>query len=131
MLQKTDDPRQSYIIDKIKELKIRFPVAELSERMAITKGKVSEALAGKRPISDLFFNKFCEAYELDGNFSPFRVDDPLNIERAKVVALERKLAMVMSWVYELQGKKRSYEECLEDIDNDTIVVLTDLRRAKK
>lgn len=128
--QKTEDPRQVYILDKIKELKIRFPIAELAKKMDVTTGNVSEVLNGKRAVSNSFFEKFCEVYGLDGNFSLYNPDDPENWERAKLIALERRLAQFMSMVYEIKGKPRTYEECLDDIDADTEMTLADLRRKK-
>lgn len=129
-LQKTADPRLAYIQDKIKELKIRFPVAELTEKLGLSKASVSATLSGKRPVSDHFFETFCEVYKLDGNYNPFPADDPLNWERAKIIALERRLALALSKIYSLEGKIRSYEDCLDDIDNDTDMILADLRKGK-
>lgn len=131
MLQKTEDPRQAYIIDKIKELNLRFPVADIAEKTGISKSQVSKTLQGKIAVSDHFFETFNRVYGLGGDFSPFSADDPQNWERAKLIALQKKLALFMSMFYESQGRHRTYEDCLEDIDNDTTVILGDLRRKRK
>lgn len=85
LLQKTEDPRQAYIVDKIKEMKIRFPVAELTEKKIGTKGNVSEVLSGKRAVSDAFFKRFCDAYELDGSYKPDKQE--LSAEKALLLAM--------------------------------------------
>jgi len=61
--------------------------------------------------------------------APFNADDPVNMERAQIIALQKEVAMLKSMVYEIAGKTRSYEECFDDIENGTIVALDDLRRS--
>jgi hypothetical protein len=61
--------------------------------------------------------------------APFDTDDPINPDRAVIAALKRRLALLTSMVYDLKGMPRSYEECLLDIEDDTTVILTDLRRS--
>lgn len=129
LFQKTEDPRHAYILGKIEEMQIRFPVAELSKKMGKTTSNVSETLNGKRAVSESFFRTFCEVYGLDGNTDGFKPDDPFNWERAKLIALERRLAKLMMKDYEAQGKKRTLDECLDEIDSDTEMILTDLRRS--
>lgn len=63
--------------------------------------------------------------------APFKADDPLNIERARIVVLERKLIQAMLMIYKLLGKERTYDEIADEIDFDTTVILEDLRRSGK
>jgi len=41
---------------------MRFPVAEISEKLNVDKGNVSAMLKGKKTISDNFFTTFCKAF---------------------------------------------------------------------
>lgn len=62
---------------------------------------------------------------------PYSADDPLNVERATIVALKKQLAWAISRISTLEGKNVSYEECLNEIERDTIEVLVDLRKSGK
>jgi DNA-binding phage protein len=130
-LQKTGDPRQAYIIDKVQEMNIRFPVADIEDKTGIGKSQISKTLAGKVPVSDYFFETFCKAYKLDGVIVPFLADDDLNWERAAIKALTHELAKAMSKIAELTGGKRDVKECLQDIEQSTTLILSDLRRSGK
>lgn len=135
MLQKVEEKRQARFLKVVSDLKLRFPNKEITSKTKYNSGIVSEYLNSKKNVSESFLREFCKAFDLSYEDlfveTPFDADDPLNVERAKVAALERKLAMVMSMVYQLQGKTRSYKECLDEIDHDTTVILTDLRRSGK
>jgi hypothetical protein len=61
--------------------------------------------------------------------SPFTPEDPLNFERATLLAHEKEIAMLKSMLYEVLGRERSYEECLDDIAKSRIKILADLRRS--
>ena len=62
MLQKVDQDRLSKILDVIKQLKMRFPVAELTRELKMNKGNVSAYLKGLKPISENFYNTFMQKY---------------------------------------------------------------------
>ncbi|MFB6453753.1 helix-turn-helix domain-containing protein [Chitinophaga sp. Hz27] len=67
--------------------------------------------------------------------NPFQQDDPLNWERAKIVALERKFAMFLA-SYEIDVKKAPgtlddvYERILDELKTDSIKILADLRHGR-
>jgi len=130
-LQKTGDARQAYIIDKIKELDIRFPVAELSKKGIATKGNISEILNGKRAVSDEVFKNFCKVYNLDGDYSPLNANVDDLFLYASTKALSFTVARLMSKVSELSGNHRDVEECLQEIQQNTSLILNDLRKSRK
>ena len=49
----------------IKDLDIRFPVAEIQRRTGIGKSQISATLSGKIPMSDSFYKKFKESFKKD------------------------------------------------------------------
>lgn len=126
VLQKSGDARQAYIIDKIKELKIRFPVAELASKGIASKGNISEILKGKRGVSDEVFARFCEVYQLDGNYTPVPAESDEAYQLAAIKSISQSLAKVMA---KLSG--RPVNDCLEEIEQNTSLILNDLRKLNK
>ncbi|MBS9774720.1 MAG: hypothetical protein KGV59_06150 [Tenacibaculum sp.] len=76
---KTD--KNTIIFQKaVKELKLRFPVKEISERMNYDKGNISNFIKGKKTISDNFLDNFFIEFNLDK--SKFEYSDySLNINQ--------------------------------------------------
>lgn len=115
--------------------------ATLAEELGLGSGNtLTEIRGGRQNISLKALQKFCDLYGkthgydfayFAGETVGFDPDDPLNWERAKVIALERRLAQYMSMLSEVQGKKKTYQECLDDIDSDTEMILAEMRRAGK
>ncbi len=64
MLQKADKDRLDKVLSIIEKAGIRFPVAELGDKMKVDKGMVSSYLAGKKPISDKFYSKFIQTFDI-------------------------------------------------------------------
>lgn len=62
--------RLDYIKARIKELKIRFPNAELSEKLGENQGNVSSMLNGRRDISEKFWKRFIAEYGPPENQTP-------------------------------------------------------------
>ena len=56
---------QERFLDEVKNLKIKFPVAEISKKTGYKSPIVSEYLSGKKDVSDKFLQKFCEVYNLN------------------------------------------------------------------
>jgi len=50
-----------------KQLKLRFPIAEISKKTGYAKGGISDFLNGKKPVSDAFLEKFAEEFNVDLN----------------------------------------------------------------
>lgn len=61
-LQINQGERLKIIQDRINQYDIRFPNAELSEKLNVDAGNISNMLNGKKPISDNFFTSFIDAY---------------------------------------------------------------------
>jgi len=53
-----DSERLEKLKKDIESLKLRFPVATISRRMAVDQGNVSAYLSGKKPISERFLHRF-------------------------------------------------------------------------
>lgn len=48
----------------LESLRLRFPIAELAERMKADKGNISAYLNGKKPVSEKFLQRFYDAFSL-------------------------------------------------------------------
>ena len=62
MLQNVEDIRLARLLEAVKTIGIRFPIAKISEKTGVDKGNVSAILSGKKPISDNFLEKFDKAF---------------------------------------------------------------------
>lgn len=132
--KKIDTPRSTYVFyederippeDVLRKLSKLYEVAveDLLEKEMMP-GDLLKTYRAKREVK-----KSKQETEI-GEISPFDPDDPLNWERAKLIALQRKLALGLSMIYGLLGKPRGYEDCLDDIDDDTTMILADLRSGR-
>ena len=61
-LQKSQEERLKIIQDRINQYDMRFPVAEIHEKLSTDMGNISNMLKGKKPISDNFFTSFNAAF---------------------------------------------------------------------
>lgn len=61
-LQISQKERLNIIQQRIYQYDIRFPNAELSDKLDVDAGNISNMLNGKKPISDNFFTSFITAY---------------------------------------------------------------------
>jgi transcriptional regulator with XRE-family HTH domain len=48
----------------LESLRLRFPIAELAERMKANKGNISAYLNGKKPVSEKFLQRFYDEFSL-------------------------------------------------------------------
>lgn len=55
---------QSGFLKIVKDLNLRFPIAEIVEKTGVDKGTVSKILSKKLEPSDNFLSKFSEAFDL-------------------------------------------------------------------
>ena len=62
MLQITAQDRLDKVSSVLKKLKLRFPVAEISDKLGIDKGMTSAYLGGKKPMSSNFYSSFMKEY---------------------------------------------------------------------
>ena len=62
MLQIQAKDRLDKVSSVLQKLKLRFPVAEVSEKLGIDKGMTSAYLSGKKPMSANFYSSFMKAY---------------------------------------------------------------------
>jgi transcriptional regulator with XRE-family HTH domain len=135
MLQKPEDARQERFLNEVKKLNLRFPNREIAEKTGYKSGIISEYLNSKKLASEKFLREFSEAfginYDTTFTISPFSPDDDFNWERAAIKALTHQLAKAMSKIAELSGGKRPVEDCLQDIEQSTTLILNDLRRSSK
>lgn len=67
----TDETRLKWLNERIEELGLRFPVAELSRELGFNKGNVSAMLNGSKPISENFFTSFIKHYN-----KPYNTNEP-------------------------------------------------------
>lgn len=64
-LTNADKSRLTNVFQYLNLLGIRFPVAEISRRMKVDSGNVSNYLNGIKPISDNFYTDFLKEFSLD------------------------------------------------------------------
>jgi hypothetical protein len=62
MLQIQAKDRLDKVSSVLKKLKLRFPVAEISEKLGMDKGMTSAYLKGKKPMSANFYSSFMKEY---------------------------------------------------------------------
>lgn len=62
MLQKVAQDRLDKVLEVIKTQKFRFANKEISEKLGIGKGTVSDYLNGAKPMSEPFYESFMAAY---------------------------------------------------------------------
>lgn len=68
-MQNPQNTRLQYVLDTIKSLEIRFPVAEIVQKTGFSKSQVSSILNEKIPVSDNFLKKFKECFPLKDELS--------------------------------------------------------------
>ncbi len=61
------DSNNQILINAVKSLRLRFPVADIERATKYGKGDISNFLNDKRPVSDAFLEKFSEAFKIDLN----------------------------------------------------------------
>lgn len=116
VLQKIDRDRLKLILDRIAQYDIRFPIAEISQKLKADKGNVSSMLKGKKPVSDNFFTSFTDAYP-DKNEKGFKITadrDKLIADLQKeVVKLEARVNVLMITLADIVSK----------VDNKAIAIV--------
>jgi len=88
MLQNVEKDRLDKVLAVIKKAKIRFPVAELGDRLKADKGMVSAYLNGKKPISGKFYSNFIQEFGEDTDL----IEDSTNSE--KIAAQEAAIRVI-------------------------------------
>jgi hypothetical protein len=61
---KTDNNNE-ILINAVKKLQLRFPVADIQRATGYEKGSISSFLNNKKPVSDNFLQTFSEAFKID------------------------------------------------------------------
>lgn len=74
-LQISQEERLKIVKDRINQYGIRFPIAELHEKLKIDMGNISNILKGKKPVSDNFYTKFIQAYPDKVSLKPKQKED--------------------------------------------------------
>lgn len=59
------DNNNEILINAVKKLQLRFPVADIQRATGVGKGDISNFLANKRTVSDKFLEIFSEAFNID------------------------------------------------------------------
>jgi hypothetical protein len=59
------DSNNEILINAVKKLQLRFPVAEIHRATGTGKGDISNYLSNKRTVSDNFLETFSEAFKID------------------------------------------------------------------
>ncbi|MVT11338.1 hypothetical protein [Chitinophaga tropicalis] len=130
------------IFNRLKNEKKLPSNSALAAKLGMGSGNtLTEIKSGRQNISIESIQKFCDLYGKANGFSmedfigkigdTFNPDDEANWERAKIINLEQEVADLKSLVYKLLGRNRSYDECLDDIENGSKRILNDLRRSNK
>lgn len=121
----------SYLNEKIKNARNskRFTQQEVAEYLGISTRMYQRYEKDIEPSIDVL-KKLSRFFGIDLlTESPFPADDPANWERAAIKALSWGLASAFAEISELRGKPRPAEDYLEEIDKNTSLILTDLRRS--
>lgn len=61
------DLNNQILINAVKKLQLRFPIAEIQRATKESKGNISSFLNDKKPVSDSFLKIFSEAFKIDLN----------------------------------------------------------------
>jgi transcriptional regulator with XRE-family HTH domain len=61
------DLNNQILINAVKKLQLRFPIAEIQRATDYGKGDISNFLTNKKPVSDNFLKTFSEAFKIDLN----------------------------------------------------------------
>lgn len=75
-MQNPQNTRLQYILDTIKSLEIRFPVAEIVQKTGFSKGNVSQYLSKKLVPSEGFIKKFYESFKISRMEQPNMLEEP-------------------------------------------------------
>lgn len=59
------DNNNEILINAVKKLQLRFPVAEIQRATKESKGNISSFLNDKKPVSDVFLQTFSDAFNID------------------------------------------------------------------
>jgi hypothetical protein len=59
------DKNNEILINAVKKLQLRFPVADIQRATGYEKGSISSFLNNKKPVSDNFLQTFSEAFNID------------------------------------------------------------------
>lgn len=80
MLQPAEMQRLEYLLEDVKRLNLRFPIARIAEKTGFDKGYISRLMKGKIPVSDNFLSKFYQAFKVDtsaeGQNTSTETEDP-------------------------------------------------------
>lgn len=64
-IKKPNEERYARFASAVNSLKLDFPGAEISRRLELSDGGVSEMLRGKKKLSEEFVRKFCKEFDQD------------------------------------------------------------------
>lgn len=97
-MSRNGNNRLEIIQSRIDQYGIRFPIAELEERLGFDKGYISSLLKGKKPVSDNFWSKFNETY-------PEKIDTPPNGAQRPTDLLTGANVTLQDYINELRNDK--------------------------
>jgi hypothetical protein len=113
-LQLTQEGRLKLLKARINQYDMRFPVAEIHEKLGTDMGNISNMLKGKKPISDNFWTSFNEAFPDKGGIS----DNSMILETSNVkITLQDYIDKQEQRIDELKKDK----ELLYQILNSTLM----------
>jgi transcriptional regulator with XRE-family HTH domain len=70
------DINNQILINAVKKLQLRFPIAEIQRATGYGKGSISNFLNNKIPVSDAFLQTFSKAFKIDLNEFGFENEQP-------------------------------------------------------
>lgn len=124
-LQLSQSERLKFILDRINQYDMRFPVAQIAEDLKVDAGNLSNMLKGKKPISDNFYTSFNLKYP-DKNVSNNKatvVRIPINKQeqiieelQKQVVRLEARINVLTITLVEVTAAVKKKEAALVDAE---------------
>ncbi|MBK7883028.1 MAG: hypothetical protein IPJ81_03850 [Chitinophagaceae bacterium] len=129
MVQEKPDPRLEEILNRINDLQIRFPVAEIVKKTGLNKGNVSAMLAGKKTLSDNFYNAFMQKFPSKDEDAPIvkRIADlqtQLGIYEKRLMDAESVNGVLKTAIEKLTVLVTGKKESLVSSELDEAILMT-------
>jgi len=110
------DINNEILINAVKKLRLRFPVADIERATGYKKSDISFFLNNKRPVSDAFLRKFSEAFNIDLSEFGFNTTNKPETKNSQQNDESLKDKMIEILEHQLRRLENALDRANEEID---------------